>query len=97
MSSELAVGGHGARVSLANAEPGGAELAGVPHSAFERLKRVASRGASGSLLVAVGLSPQSSREFAWRLERARVELLFAPRLIDVAGHASLCTLLRGSI
>jgi exopolysaccharide biosynthesis polyprenyl glycosylphosphotransferase len=39
----------------------------------------------GAVIVADGLSREESRGLAWRLENRPVELLFVPRVIDVAG------------
>lgn len=77
-----------AAVCLLDVEPAGTvspELAGLRRIGLERLDRAASHGAVNAVLVAGGLNPKASRELSWRLERASVELLFVPRLIDVAG------------
>lgn len=57
----------------------------LPAIPFEDVSRLSDEGTVGAVLIAGWLSRQDSRRLAWSLEGSPVELLFVPRVADVAG------------
>lgn len=51
----------------------------------EQLVSAATRGDYGAVIVADGLRRSAVRDLAWHLESMPIELMFLPRLIDIAG------------
>ncbi len=43
------------------------------------------RGAWGAVILTDGLDREQTRQIAWRLENSPVQMMFVPRLVDVAG------------
>jgi len=52
---------------------------------LEQVPALAASGRYGAVIISDGLSRDEIRDLAWRLENSPVELMFQPRLVDVAG------------
>jgi exopolysaccharide biosynthesis polyprenyl glycosylphosphotransferase len=60
----------------------------VPHlrvMGHQQLERAVRSSRFASVIVTDGLTREESRDLAWRLENRAVELMFVPRVVDVAG------------
>lgn len=67
--------------------PGSIEAGGRPlgHCGLEQVPALAASGRFGAVIISDGLGRDQIRDLAWRLENSPVELMFQPRLVDVAG------------
>lgn len=61
------------------------EVGSLPRVPYAEVSDLSSTGDVGAVLIAGWLSRQDSRRLAWSLEGSQVELLFVPRVADVAG------------
>lgn len=52
---------------------------------YQSIEHVIGQNHFGAVIVADGLDRASSRDLAWRLENRPTELMFVPRVMDVAG------------
>lgn len=52
---------------------------------LDQVPALAASGRYGAVIVSDGLTRDEIRDLAWRLENSPVELMFQPRLVDVAG------------
>lgn len=57
----------------------------LPRLPFADVTTAATSGRYGAVIVAGGVSRQHSRDLAWSLENRPIELMFVPRVVDVAG------------
>jgi exopolysaccharide biosynthesis polyprenyl glycosylphosphotransferase len=51
----------------------------------EAFERALERGTFGAVILTEGLDREQTRQIAWRLENSPVQMMFVPRLVDVAG------------
>ncbi len=61
------------------------EGTGLEPCYLDQVPALAESGAYGAVIIIDGLRREEIRDLAWRLENSPVELLFQPRLVDVAG------------
>lgn len=61
------------------------ELEGVSLVPYADVETYIAHQALGAVVVAGGVSPRAGRRLAWRMENTHTQLLFVPRLTDVAG------------
>jgi exopolysaccharide biosynthesis polyprenyl glycosylphosphotransferase len=52
---------------------------------LDQVPALAASGRYGAVIISDGLTREEIRDLAWRLENSPVELMFQPRLVDVAG------------
>lgn len=80
------VGYRPAGVCIVGERPGGVPvLDRLPHDRLEAVTAVGPANKYGAVIVTDGLSSDQIRTLAWRMENKPVELMFLPRLVDVAG------------
>ena len=61
------------------------DFRGLSHVEHPQLTDYVNQAEIGAVAVAGGLSPQGVKRLSWTLEKTSVELMFIPRMVDVAG------------
>ena len=69
----------------ADAHSTAATVSGLPAVRDDELLHYVGKRELGAIVIAGGLARQQIRELAWQLENSTTQLMFVPRLTDVAG------------
>lgn len=78
-----------------NAHSTAATVSGLPAVRGDELLRYVGERDLGAIVIAGGLARQEIRELAWQLENSSTQLMFVPRLTDVAGPRLSVTAAQG--